>query len=102
MGTFTFKKVYPCASDQSGETGGERPHKIDPKFDPFRTTRAKSLHIRLPSMGQVSFFRISEAGMSLSRVAALLIMCGIGLSAVGRSATPQNSATKQATQSDDI
>ena len=40
--------------------------------------------------------------MSLFRVAALLIMCGIALSAVGKSATPQNSATKQATQPDDI
>src|SRR6202045_614821 len=40
--------------------------------------------------------------MSLFRVAALLIMCGIALSAVGQSTTPQNSATKQATQSDDI
>jgi hypothetical protein len=40
--------------------------------------------------------------MSLFHVAALLIMCGIALSAVGQSATPQNSATKQATQSDDI
>jgi uncharacterized damage-inducible protein DinB len=40
--------------------------------------------------------------MSLFRVAALLIMCGIALSTVGKSATPQNSATKQATQPDDI
>src|SRR5437588_9234016 len=84
------------------ETGGERPHKIGSKFDPFRTTRAKSPHIRLPSMAQVSFFRIPEARMSLFRVAVLLIMCGIALPAVGQSATPQNSATKQATQSDDI
>jgi hypothetical protein len=29
-------------------------------------------------------------------------MCGIALSAVGKSATPQNSATKQAAQPDDI
>ena len=40
--------------------------------------------------------------MSLFRVAVLLIMCGIALSVVGKSATPQNSATKQAAQSDDI
>jgi hypothetical protein len=40
--------------------------------------------------------------MSVFRVAALLIMCGIALSAVGESATPQNSATKRAAQSDDI
>jgi len=36
--------------------------------------------------------------MSLFRVAALLIMCGIALSAVGKPSAPQNSATKQATQ----
>ena len=40
--------------------------------------------------------------MSLFRVTALLVMCGIVLSAVGRSATAQNSATKQATKPDDI
>ena len=40
--------------------------------------------------------------MSLFRLTALLVMCGIALSAVGKSATPQNSATKQATQPDDI
>jgi uncharacterized damage-inducible protein DinB len=40
--------------------------------------------------------------MSLFRVAALLIMCGIALSAVGKSATPQNSAAKKAAQPDDI
>ena len=40
--------------------------------------------------------------MSLFRVAALLIMCGIALSAVAKSATPQDSATKQAAQPDDI
>ena len=40
--------------------------------------------------------------MSLFRVAALLVMCGIVLSAVGKSATAQNSATKQAAKPDDI
>ena len=40
--------------------------------------------------------------MSLFRVAALLVMCGIALSAVGKSETPQNSATKQVTKPDDI
>ena len=40
--------------------------------------------------------------MSLFRVAAPLILCGIALSAVGKSATPQNSATKKAAQADDI
>jgi hypothetical protein len=40
--------------------------------------------------------------MSLFRVAALLIMCGIVLSAVGKSGTPQNSATKEPAQPDDI
>jgi hypothetical protein len=40
--------------------------------------------------------------MRLFRVAALLIMCGTALSAVGKSATPQNSATTPAAQPDDI
>jgi uncharacterized damage-inducible protein DinB len=40
--------------------------------------------------------------MSLFRVAALLILCGNALCAVGKAATPQNSATKQATQPGDI
>ena len=40
--------------------------------------------------------------MSPFRVAALPFMCGIALSAVGKSGTPQNSSTKQAAQSDDI
>ena len=40
--------------------------------------------------------------MSLFRVATLLVMCGIALSAVGKSGTPQNSATKEAAQPDDI
>src|SRR5438105_7444313 len=40
--------------------------------------------------------------MSLFRVATLLVMCGIALSAVGKSVTPQNSATKEAAQPDDI
>src|SRR5438874_11609613 len=81
-----FQKVYPVTSFQRGETGGERSHKLDSKFDPFRTTRAKSPHIRLPSVGQLSFFRIPEARVSLFRVAALLIVCGIALSAGGQSA----------------
>jgi len=40
--------------------------------------------------------------MSLFRVAALLVMCGIALSAVRKSGAPQNSATKKATHPDDI
>ena len=40
--------------------------------------------------------------MSLFRVATLLVMCGIALSAVGKSGTPQNSATKEAAQPDDV
>ena len=40
--------------------------------------------------------------MSLFRVATLLVMCGIALSAVGKSGAPQNSATKKAAQPDDI
>src|SRR5882672_12309999 len=40
--------------------------------------------------------------MRLFRVATLLVMCGIALFAVGKSGTPQNSATKQAAQPDDI
>jgi uncharacterized damage-inducible protein DinB len=39
--------------------------------------------------------------MSLSRFAALLIMCSIALSAVGKSGIPQNSADKKA-ETDDI
>jgi len=40
--------------------------------------------------------------MSFFRVATLLISCGIALSAVGKSGTPQKSATKEAAQPDDI
>jgi hypothetical protein len=40
--------------------------------------------------------------MSLFRVAALFVMCGIALSAIGKSGAPQNSATKRAAQPDDI
>ena len=40
--------------------------------------------------------------MSLFRVATLLVMCGITLSAVGKSGTPQNSAAKEAAQPGDI
>jgi uncharacterized damage-inducible protein DinB len=40
--------------------------------------------------------------MSLLRVVAILIMCGVALSAVGKSATPQNSATTPAAQPRDI
>src|SRR4029077_12881263 len=40
--------------------------------------------------------------MSRFRVATLLVMCGIALSAVGKSGPPQNSATKEAAQPDDI
>jgi uncharacterized damage-inducible protein DinB len=39
--------------------------------------------------------------MGLFRVAAPVIMCGIALSVFGKSATPQNSATKQAAPPDD-
>src|ERR1017187_7355413 len=35
---------------------GERPHKIGSKFDPFRTTRTKSPHIRLPLCGSSILF----------------------------------------------
>ena len=31
-------KVYLCTSDQSAETGGERPHKMKSPQTPFRTT----------------------------------------------------------------
>jgi uncharacterized damage-inducible protein DinB len=40
--------------------------------------------------------------VSLFRVATLLVMCGIALSVVGKSGTPQNAATKEASQPDDI
>jgi len=40
--------------------------------------------------------------MSLLRVVAILSMCGVALSAVGKSATPQNSATTPAAQPGDI
>ena len=40
--------------------------------------------------------------MNIPRIAALLILCGVALSAVGESKTPQESASKSATQQDDI
>jgi hypothetical protein len=40
--------------------------------------------------------------MSLFRVVVLLVMCGIALSAVGKSGMPQNSATKESAKRDDI
>jgi hypothetical protein len=40
--------------------------------------------------------------MNIPRIAALLILCGVALSAVGQSKTPQVSASKSATQQDDI
>src|ERR1700747_3870715 len=40
--------------------------------------------------------------MSLFRVAAFLVMCGIALSAIGKSGAPQNSATKRAAQPDNV
>ena len=40
--------------------------------------------------------------MNLFRIATLFVMAGIALSALGKSAAPQNSATKQAANSDDI
>jgi uncharacterized damage-inducible protein DinB len=43
-----------------------------------------------------------EAGMSLFRIAALLIMCGFALYAAGKSRTPQDSPNKETAQPDDI
>ena len=40
--------------------------------------------------------------MNIPRIAALLILCGVALSAVGKSKTSQESASKSATQQDDI
>jgi uncharacterized damage-inducible protein DinB len=40
--------------------------------------------------------------MKIPRIAALLILCGVALSAVGKSETPQESASKSATQQGDI
>ena len=40
--------------------------------------------------------------MSFFRVATLFVICGIALSALGTSGTPQKSATKEAAQPDDI
>ena len=40
--------------------------------------------------------------MSLFRVATVLVMCGIAVSAVGKSGTSQNSATNEAAKPDDI
>ena len=40
--------------------------------------------------------------MNISRIAALLIVCGFALGAVGKSKTLQESASKSATQQDDI
>jgi len=40
--------------------------------------------------------------MNIPRIAALLILCGLALGAVGKSKTPQESASKSATQQDDI
>jgi uncharacterized damage-inducible protein DinB len=40
--------------------------------------------------------------MNIPRIAAVLILCGVALSAVGKSKTPQESASKSATQQDDI
>src|SRR6516225_6998984 len=40
--------------------------------------------------------------MNIPRIAALLILCGVALGAVGKSKTPQESASKSATQQDDI
>jgi uncharacterized damage-inducible protein DinB len=47
-------------------------------------------------------FPITGGKMTLFRVAALLIICGIALSAVGKSATPQYSAAKKSALPDDI
>ena len=40
--------------------------------------------------------------MNIPRIAALLIFCSVALGAVGKSKTPQESASKSATQQDDI
>jgi hypothetical protein len=40
--------------------------------------------------------------VSLPRVAAFFIICGIALSAIGKAATPESSITKPAAQTDDI
>jgi len=40
--------------------------------------------------------------MNIPRIAALLILCGVALNAVGQSKTPQESVSKSATQQDDI
>ena len=40
--------------------------------------------------------------MRFPRAAALLIVCGIALSAVGKPGTPQNSAAKETAEPDDI
>src|SRR6516164_8451742 len=40
--------------------------------------------------------------MKIPRIAALLILCGVALGAVGKSKTLQESASKSATQQDDI
>ena len=40
--------------------------------------------------------------MNIPRIAALLILCGLALGAVGKSKTRQESASKSATQQDDI
>ena len=40
--------------------------------------------------------------MSIPRIAALLVFCGVALGAVGESKTPQESVSKSATQQDDI
>jgi uncharacterized damage-inducible protein DinB len=40
--------------------------------------------------------------VSFSRVAILLLMCGVAFSAVGKSGMPQNSATKEAAKQDDV
>ena len=89
------------ASGPIPKTGDERPHKRRSKFYPLRTTGAKAPAFDFPSVVHVSFFRMPEARMNLFRVAALLVVCGIALSAVGKSGTPQNSSTK-ATRPDDI
>ena len=40
--------------------------------------------------------------MSIPPIATLLIFCGVALGAVGKSKAPQESASKSATQQDDI
>ena len=71
------------------------------KFNPFRAAAEPPAQFDFPLWLDVSF---SEYGgqMSLFRLATFLVMCGITLSAVGKSGTSQKSVTKEAGGADDI